>query len=218
VSYIDVGLKLDVEPDIHSDGEVGIKVSMEVSNIVNQVTNPVSGTIAYQIGTRTAATLLRLKDGETQVLAGLINDEDRRSANMVPGLGQLPVLGRLFSTHGTNAKKSEIVLSITPRIVGKTRLPDAHLLEFWSGTENSLRSAPINLQQTGSVSVAPGASTPQPVRTTPLPRPGTQPPVPSAGQPAAPSAPQRVTPPATQRATPPATQRVPPSTAPQPAR
>ena len=181
VSYIDVGLKLDVEPDIHTDGEVGIKVSMEVSNIVKQITNPVSGTIAYQIGTRTASTVLRLKDGETQVLAGLINDEDRRTANMIPGLGELPVLGRLFSTHGSDAKKSEIVLSITPRLVGKTKLPDAHLVEFWSGTENSLRSAPINLHQTGAVSVVPGPAVAQPARTTPLPaRPGAQPAAPAA--------------------------------------
>lgn len=156
VSYIDVGLKLDVEPDIHSDGEVGIKVTMEVSNIVKEVVNPVSGTIAYQIGTRTAATVLRLKDGETQVLAGLINDEDRRTANMVPGLGQLPILGRLFSTHGINERKTEIVLSITPRLVGRTALQEAQHMEFWTGTESSLRSAPLTLRQTGVVAMAPG--------------------------------------------------------------
>ena len=171
VSYIDVGLKLDVEPDIHADGEVGIKVSMEVSNIVSQITNPVSGTIAYQIGTRTASTVLRLKDGETQVLAGLINDEDRRTGNMIPGLGELPVLGRLFGTHGVNAKKSEIVLSITPRLMGKLNQQDAQSMEFWSGTESNLRSVPLTLRQAGTVSVSSGSAfgAAQPARTTPLP-------------------------------------------------
>ena len=191
VQYIEVGLKLEVEPDIHSDGEVGIKINMEVSNIVNQVTNPVSGTVAYQIGTRTAATVLRLKDGETQVLAGLIDDEDRRSANMVPGLGQLPVLGRLFSSHHNDKRKTEIVLSITPRLVGKTKVQDAHAMEFWTGTETSLRSAPVGLRQFGSVSVASSAAQ-VPARTTPLPlapRPG----VPSAPA-AVPSAPAPVQP------------------------
>lgn len=191
VQYIEVGLKLEVEPDIHSDGEVGIKINMEVSNIVNQVTNPVSGTVAYQIGTRTASTVLRLKDGETQVLAGLIDDEDRRAANMIPGIGQLPVLGHLFSTHHNDKKKTEIVLSITPRIVGKTKVQDAHSMEFWTGTESNLRSTPLLLRQVGAVSVASAA--PQvPARTTPLPfaprlavpqAPAVAPPAPAAVQP-----------------------------------
>jgi general secretion pathway protein D len=158
VQYLDVGLKLDVQPDIHSDGEVGININMEVSNIVQQVTNAVSGSIAYQIGTRTAATTLRLKDGETQVLAGLIDDEDRKSANLVPGLGELPVLGRLFSSHHTEGKKTEIVLSITPRIVGRTHLQDANLMEFWSGTATSLRSSPLVLRQTGTVTLSNGGT------------------------------------------------------------
>ena len=180
VQYIEVGLKLEVEPDIHSDGEVGIKINMEVSNIVNQVTNPVSGTVAYQIGTRTASTVLRLKDGETQVLAGLIDDEDRRSANMIPGRGQLPVLGRLFSSHHNDKKKTEIVLSITPRLVGRTKVQDAQAMEFWTGTETSLRSAPLGLRQLGTVSVAGGAAQ-APARTTTLPLP------PRAGVPPSPA-------------------------------
>jgi general secretion pathway protein D len=184
VQYLDVGLKLDVQPDIHADGEVGITINMEVSNIVNQVTNSVSGSVAYQIGTRTASTSLRLKDGETQVLAGLIDDEDRKSANMVPGLGELPVLGRLFSSHRKDSRKTEIVLSITPRIVGRTQLQDAHLMEFWSGTATNLRNAPFVLRQTGSVSMPSGTGA-QPARATP---PGTTSTPPRPGVATAPAA------------------------------
>jgi len=79
VSYLDVGLKLEVEPTIYLDDEVGIKVALEVSRIVREIRST-TGSVAYQIGTRTANTLLRLHDGETQILAGLISDEDRRSA------------------------------------------------------------------------------------------------------------------------------------------
>jgi general secretion pathway protein D len=187
VQYLDVGLKLEVEPDVHSDGEVGIKVSMEVSSITNQVTNAVSGSVAYQIGTRTASTVLRLKDGETQVLAGLINDEDRKSANKIPGLGDLPVLGRLFSSNRNNGKKTEIVLSITPRLVGKTKLPSAQSLEFWTGTENTLRSTPLTLRKTGAVTMSSGVGAAPVQRAAPgapgVPaRPGT---APAAAQPAA---------------------------------
>lgn len=141
INYVDVGLKLDVEPSIHLDNDVAIKISLEVSNIVSQLQTK-SGTTAYQIGTRTASTVLRLKDGENQVLAGLINDEDRVSANNVPGLGALPVVGRLFGSTADNKLKTEIVLSITPHIVRNIQRPDAALAEFRSGTENSLRIRP----------------------------------------------------------------------------
>ncbi|MFZ2540273.1 MAG: cohesin domain-containing protein, partial [Gallionella sp.] len=151
VNYVDVGLKLEVEPDVHADREVGIKINLDVSSIVREIL--VEGTLAYQIGTRSASTVLRLKDGETQVLAGLINDEDRQSSSKVPGLGQLPVLGRLFSSQKDDTEKTEIILSITPRIVGNVRLPDAGEIEFWTGTESSLRSTPISLKTIGDESV-----------------------------------------------------------------
>lgn len=149
VQYLDVGLKLEVEPDIHIDGEVAIKTYLEVSNIANQVTNATSGTIAYQIGTRNASTVLRLKDGETQVLGGLISDEDRKSASKVPGLGDLPILGRLFSSHNNSKTKTEIILFITPHIIRNIHQPAADLSEFWSGTDATLHSKPMSLQPVG---------------------------------------------------------------------
>jgi general secretion pathway protein D len=158
VQYLDVGLKLEVEPEIHLDNEVAIKISLEVSSIIKEVENKVSGTLSYQVGTRNASTVLRLKDGETQILAGLINDEDRNTANKVPGLGQLPLLGHLFSSHKDNGSKTEIVLSITPRIVGNSRLPDARVMEYWSGTESSLRSNPLVMKPFGVVAVGNDAS------------------------------------------------------------
>jgi len=68
---------------------VGVKLTLEVSNIVNTVKGR-SGSLTYQIGTRLASTNLRLKDGETQALAGLISDEDRHSTAGVPGFTDLP--------------------------------------------------------------------------------------------------------------------------------
>jgi general secretion pathway protein D len=144
VNYLDVGLKLEVEPTVFLEDEVGIKVGLEVSNIVREITSK-SGTLTYQVGTRNAATTLRLKDGETQVLAGLISDEDRRSASKVPLLGDLPVVGRLFSNNNDTANKTEIVLLITPRVVRNLRRPGLQLEEFPSGTEGSVGQAPITL-------------------------------------------------------------------------
>jgi general secretion pathway protein D len=141
VNYVDVGLKLEVEPTVYLDGEVAIKVGLEVSNIVSQLQTK-AGSIAYQIGTRNASTALRLKDGENQVLAGLINNEDRSTANKVPGLGELPIVGRLFGSTSDDNQKTEIVLSITPHIIRNIQRPDAALSEFRSGTDSSFHSSP----------------------------------------------------------------------------
>jgi general secretion pathway protein D len=181
VQYLDVGLKLEVEPDIHMDGEVAIKTFLEVSTIANQVTNAVSGSVAYQIGTRNVNTVLRLKDGETQVLAGLINDEDRKSSASVPGLGDLPIVGHLFSSNGDNKSKTEIILSITPHIIRNIHRPDANLAKFWSGTDENLRNKPLSLEAVGMVkSGMPVAGIFQPAAQSALPRPPTVP----AAQPA----------------------------------
>jgi general secretion pathway protein D len=149
VQYLDVGLKLEIEPAVHLDNDVAIKMNLEVSSIVKEVINTVSGTVAYQIGTRNASTLLRLHDGETQVLAGLINDEERTTANKVPGLGDLPILGRLFSTQKDDNVKTEIVLSITPRLIRNIARPDAATTEFWYGSEARKRGKPLTIQSVG---------------------------------------------------------------------
>lgn len=184
VTYLDVGLKLEVEPVISLDDEVGMKVGLEVSNIVREVKSS-SNTLTYQIGTRTAATNLRLRDGETQVLAGLISTDDRRSADRVPGLGDLPVAGRLFSHTLDNNNRTEIVLLITPRIVRTLARPEAAAVEFAAGTEAStgtprLGAAPPSL---------PVIPAPQPSIT--VPSQGSVPPVvptvPTAPAPAAPT-------------------------------
>jgi general secretion pathway protein D len=137
VTYLDTGLKLEVEPSISLDNEVGIKVGLEVSSISGTIRSE-TGTTTYQIGTRNAATVLRLKDGETQMLAGLISDEERRSATKVPGLGDLPVAGRLFSSTNDTASKTEIVLLITPHVVRNLVRPEARFEEFLAGTEASI--------------------------------------------------------------------------------
>jgi general secretion pathway protein D len=135
VSYLDIGLKLEVEPLIFLEDEVGIKVGLEVSNIVKEIRIVGSNSLNYQIGTRNAVTNLRLKDGETQVLAGLISREDRRSADRVPGLGELPILGRLFSNTNDTKNRTEIMLLITPRLARALTRPEAGAVEFAAGTE-----------------------------------------------------------------------------------
>jgi len=176
VSYLDVGLKLDVEPTIQLDNDVVIKVGLEVSSLISEVTGP-GGTTAYQIGTRNTATTLRLADGETQVLAGLINDEDRKSSSGVPGLSRLPVLGRLFGTQTDTRNKTEVVLLITPRVVRNLAVPDASLTRLASGTDASPGAFSSLIRREGRVGVGPssGAGT----GAAPMPTPAATPAVPA---------------------------------------
>ena len=141
VTYVDVGLTLNVEPTIYLNNEVAIRVQLEVSNLTNTITTARGGT-AYQIGTRQASTMLQLKDGENQVLAGLINSEERGTANKLPGFGDLPILGRLFGSKRDDNQKTEIVLSITPHLIRNVQRPEASAAEFSAGTEASFRRRP----------------------------------------------------------------------------
>lgn len=172
VNYVDVGLKLEVEPTVYLGDEVAIKVSLEVSNIISQLQTK-QGSVAFQIGTRSAQTVLRLRDGESQLLAGLINDEDRRSANRVPGLGELPVLGRLFGSQSDDQTKTEIVLSITPRVLRNVQPRAEAGTPFATGTENALDTlAPLALMAPPAADATPPVATPaSQTRSTPTPTP-----------------------------------------------
>ncbi|GAB3094118.1 secretin N-terminal domain-containing protein [Lysobacter terrae] len=165
VNYVDVGLKLEVEPAVFVGDEVSIKINLEVSNLVREIVTR-SGTLSYQIGTRNAQTILRLKDGETQILAGLINKEDRRVANGWPGISRFPILSRIFGSQKSDRQDTEIVLSIRPRLVRGVRNADLDELEFESGTATHLggsRSIPATTQAEAAASVAEPSSAATPV-------------------------------------------------------
>ncbi|MCW7541273.1 general secretion pathway protein GspD [Aquabacterium sp. A7-Y] len=145
VNYLDVGLKLDIEPTVSLEDEVGMKVSLEVSNILETITRN-SGTQAYRLGTRNASTQLRVRDGETQVLAGLIQRDERRSNTGVPGLNEIPLVNKLFGQGSNNDTRTEIVLLITPRVVRNIQVPGPGQIEFLSGTEAANGAASIQLR------------------------------------------------------------------------
>ena len=196
VQYLDVGLKLDVEPNVYLDDQVAIKVGLEVSNVVQEI-RTLGGTVTYRIGTRNTATVLRVANGETQVLAGLIQDEDRRTADKVPGLGDLPMLGRLFTNNNDNRTKTEIVLLITPYVVHNLDRPAPSALEVASGTEGSLGAAPMRLPSTAA---APAISPPQRAQPIPVQPPAVQPPpaVETPSPPVVPASPGVAVPPGVQ--------------------
>ncbi len=133
--YKDIGIALNVQPNIHLDNSVTVKLGLEVSTLGRNL-----GTAdepAYSIGTRTANTVMLLRDGETAILGGLISDDDRDTRVHIPGLGDVPVIGSLFGTKDTSGGRTDVLLTITPRVVRAWDVPSKEARSFYSGTENT---------------------------------------------------------------------------------
>lgn len=130
IDYLDVGVKLSVEPFVHNDGNVTVNLSLEVSSIGAPVKDKNGSIITYQVGTRKTETVLLLQDGETQIIGGLIRDEERESKKQIAGLSDIPIIGRLFSSRSTGTVKTEVLLSITPRIVNLFPFPESNVFSF----------------------------------------------------------------------------------------
>src|SRR6185503_1131335 len=91
------------------------------------------------IGERQITTVVRLKDGETNLLSGLIREEDRHSVSGIPGLSDIPILNRLFGKNSDTTQKTDIVLTLTPHIVRVPDIRDADLDSIWVGTEEQIK-------------------------------------------------------------------------------
>jgi general secretion pathway protein D len=144
IEFKDVGVKLSVEPTIHLNYQVTIKLQIEVTRLGDLVTlqdNPVIR--QFRFGTRTAETTLTLRDGESVVLGGLIQDEDRTTVTKVPGLGDIPVVGHVFKSTARDMVRTDVILTITPRIIRGLEMPSMDEQAFWSGTEETYAVKPL---------------------------------------------------------------------------
>ncbi len=138
VQYVDVGVKVNAEPTIQLNNEITIKLSLEVSNILSKDTvgGKDSLTTVVTIGTRNVDTVLNLKDGETSIIGGLLEDSISKSKQKIWLLGDLPIIGPLLTNSNDSKSKGELVLAITPRIVRALMIPDSDVSSFWSGRED----------------------------------------------------------------------------------
>ena len=139
--YKEIGIRLTAEPVIHLDNSVTVKVELEVSSLGQNIgtqTEP-----AYSIGTRNAETHMLLRDGETAILGGLIRDEDRKTRVKVPLLGDVPVLGYAFTSADDSSGRTDVLLTITPRVVRGWDLPGRDSQMFVSGSEDRFSTLPL---------------------------------------------------------------------------
>jgi len=153
--YKEIGIRLLVEPIVHLDNSSLVKLALEVSALgenVGTATEP-----AYRIGTRNAETVMLLRDGETAILGGLIRDEQRNTRVKVPGLGDIPAVGSLFTSYDDSAGRTDVLLTITPRVVRSWDVPPRPLRAFYSGTESIYSDKPVFSALESNGSGAPSA-------------------------------------------------------------
>ncbi|SAK47411.1 type II and III secretion system protein [Caballeronia calidae] len=198
INYQDVGLTLEVAPVIVNSDEVQVKLRMEVSNVTDTITTS-TGLVAYQIGTRTAETVMGVRNNETQMLAGLLQRNERAAGSGLPGLSRIPLLDRIFGDRVNDDRQTELVLLLTPRIVRNQTMPAGNVMQFDSGTENRITTerdpvasnesvrmlpppaampampAPPAMPQPPQPPQPPAAPAPPPVAALPSPRPGAAP-------------------------------------------
>lgn len=130
-NYEPIGVNIDITPRMHHDDAVTLALKIELSSI--------SGTGFGGLptfGSRSIDTVIRLKDGETNMLAGLIRDEERTSLASIPGLGDIPVIGRLFGYNRKETTETDIILTLTPRIVRVLNLTEEDLQPFRMGRDS----------------------------------------------------------------------------------
>ena len=134
--YQDIGIRLDIEPRIHHNKEITLKLKVEVSAI----TGFVGGSTGQQpiIATRRIESNIRLKDGETNFLAGLIRTDESTTDTGIPGLMDIPIIGRLFTHKSTDVDRTDVILTMTPHIIRTPNIEEVDLLPIWVGTEANI--------------------------------------------------------------------------------
>jgi general secretion pathway protein D len=189
-NFEDVGVNVDLTPKIHNDKEVSLHIEVEISNVRERVV--IGGIEQPVIGQRRITHDIRIVEGEASVMGGLNQSQTFRTKAGVPFLGEVPILGNLFSTTKTETNENEILIVLVPHIVRLPQIDEVNLREIASGTDAifQVRSRPENNVKAALPPV--GARAPETGQETPS-RAEAQPPagtLPGAATPAEPAAPQ----------------------------
>ena len=131
----DVGIEITITPHVHHNGEIGLELDFKLTFI----TSPGTSTLPPTVGNRSVKTRIRLKDGETGIMAGMLRDSERRSRKGIPGLNRIPVLGDILSSNVRQVAQTDIILRVTPYIVRMPDIREIDLSPIESGTEDDVR-------------------------------------------------------------------------------
>jgi general secretion pathway protein D len=157
-TYTDVGVKLEITPRVHPDGQITLKTSMEVSNVSSSST--IGGITQPVISTRKVEHTIRLMDGETNLLGGILEIQDNTTTSGTPFLGQIPLLKYLFSSTNREHITNELVFILVPHIVRSQELNDLNRRAFDVGTGSGIDLRMAGRQMPPSNATPAAAATP----------------------------------------------------------
>jgi len=144
IEFRDTGVKLTVEPSIRLGNELSLKMKVEVVRVgEKEILQDAPRIQQFKFGNRSAETTLSMRDGETIVLGGLLQEEDKRTRVTMPWIGDLPLIGNMLSSFETKRVTTEVILTITPHIAQPTLPSGGSNPAFWSGTEFNYATHPI---------------------------------------------------------------------------
>jgi general secretion pathway protein D len=156
--YLDVGVNIDVTPHVHADREVTLKITMEISSVVGQ--SSIGGISQPIIGQKKIEHEIRLKDGESSLIGGILDDAQTRSLAGIPGLAQIPILGYLFGQRTQDHSQDETVFAITPHVIRGTSLSELNQRAIDIGTANAIALRHVSRAVAAPASPAPGNTIP----------------------------------------------------------
>jgi general secretion pathway protein D len=160
--YLDVGVNIDITPHVHANGEVTLKILMDVSAVTGQ--QNIGGISQPIIGQRKIEHEIRLKDGEANLLGGIMEDQQTKSLSGIPGLAQIPILKYLFGQTTQDHSENQIVFAIVPHIIRATDVQEINQRPIDIGTATTIglrhvasrtQTAPAG-QSLPSITPAPG--------------------------------------------------------------
>ena len=134
--YLDVGVNIDITPKVHAGGEVTLKISMDISSVTG--TSNIGGISQPVIGQRKIEHEIRLKEGEVNVMGGMLEDSQTKSLSGIPGLSQIPILRYLFGQTNTEHSENEIVFVLIPHIVRSAEINEMNQQALEVGTANAI--------------------------------------------------------------------------------
>lgn len=131
----DVGINIDVTPRVHHNREITLTLRFELTSIAV----PGIGAQPPTLGNRTVNTVIRLKDGETNLLAGLVRRDERKSLRSIPGISKIPLIREIFASNDKTTEERDIIFTITPHILRTPKITPEDLSPIWIGTEDAVR-------------------------------------------------------------------------------
>jgi general secretion pathway protein D len=182
--YLDVGVNIDITPRVHANGEVTLKILMDVSAVTGQ--SNIGGISQPIIGQRKIEHEIRLKDGEANLLGGIMEDQQTKSLAGIPGLAQIPILRYLFGQTTQDHSENEIVFAIVPHIIRGPDVNEINQREIEIGTGNTIQLRRVSKQAAPAATPAgqPGSPSITPAPANPAARPATTAPASSSPGPA----------------------------------